>query len=255
MRIQVGQRPAGRGAPGLWVGAGAHSRPSSLAWASAGAVLRTRRHHQSRGAPLGLGLSPHTPGGRAAGQGPGLHPGRTGPLTPAPQPSAETGCEKALYPPQHHLGRDRDEGGAQPSGTLASAWRPPASPHGPMRRLTGSQHRAPDGPRGSGPVGARPRMETATPTGALLFADHSPLRSLRPDHTHGLWALHHPPAGRVCSTGLPRTSAHDRPREESGLQPGPAVLREPDLEHQAPGGRALALPRLPVRPCLRSAAP
>lgn len=128
VRVQEGQMPAGGGAPGLWVGAGAHSQPSRLAWASADAVLRTRRHHQSRGAPLGLGLSPHTPGGRAAGQGPGLHPGRAGPLTPAPQPSAETGCEKALYPPQHHLGRDRDEGGAQPSGTLASApeaWRPP----------------------------------------------------------------------------------------------------------------------------------
>jgi len=79
------------------------------------------------GAPISLGLPPHTPGGRAAGQGPGLHPGRTGLLTPALRPSVETGCEKALYPPQCHLGRDRSKGGAQPAGTLASApeaWRP-----------------------------------------------------------------------------------------------------------------------------------
>lgn len=89
--IQEGQTPAGGGTPGLWVGAGAHSRPSRLARASAGVMLRTRRHHQSQGTPIGLGLSPHTPGGRAAGQGSGLHPGRTGPLTPAPRPSAETG--------------------------------------------------------------------------------------------------------------------------------------------------------------------
>ena len=198
MRVQVGQMPAGGGAPGLWVGAGAHSRPSSLVWASAGAVLRTRRHHHSRGGPLGLG--------------PGLHPGGTRPLMPAPQPSAETGCEKALYPPQHHLGRDRDEGGAQPSGTLASApeaWRPPGvsswadeAAHGVSAQ---SSRRAPR-------VRPRGRMslhgDGHTHRGSALCWSQSP-SSLRPDHTHGLLALHHPPAGRVCSTGLLRTSTHD----------------------------------------------
>ena len=187
-----------RGSPGALGGAGAHSRPSSLAWASAGAVLRTRRHHHSRGGPLGLG--------------PGLHPRGTRPLMPAPQPSAETGCEKALYPPQHHLGRDRDEGGAQPSGTLASApeaWRPPGvsswadeAAHGVSAQ---SSRRAPR-------VRPRGRMslhgDGHTHRGSALCWSQSP-SSLRPDHTHGLLALHHPPAGRVCSTGLLRTSTHD----------------------------------------------
>ena len=112
-------------------------------------------------------------------------------------------------------------------------WRQPrrpgahlASPHGPMRRQSSRGDGAPH--EGAHRVSAQssrwapedqalwahiPAWGWPRPQGLPLRWSQSH-RSLRPDHTHGLRALRHPPAGRVRFTGLLRTSTRDRLRAE-----------------------------------------